>query len=302
MIFRVNKQISLVLSILLYFGTSIIASACMPDTPAVIRTIIIDVISMVGIMVINLFDGFKRKVDTVLPFASNKPTIRDLVVITSLIYMTSLSFYWLSIVFPSTAGQASRQDAFSSVSPAVAMCLSLFVAPAFEETMFRFAMFGNLIDKNSTVSDIVIKAVLSSFIFGAFHGTTIHLITGTLFGLECCLIFYMFRSLGLNFFVHVMYNCLTVFIVGELDVVTSPIAVCGISLGVFILVIFGFIVLHRMVSKREGIQLRHRHDKICMTIDAPINDRSKAVLNKTVTRGIDGTIYVTNTLDDISYS
>lgn len=103
-------------------------------------------------------------------------------------------------------GYQTYQATSSSASTEVAFLLTLIIAPIFEELLYRGVVFRGF----CRVMPPWLAMALSSLIFGASHGTILHMFSGTLMGLFCCLIYYKTNRITIPILVHFGFNCFSV--------------------------------------------------------------------------------------------
>lgn len=112
---------------------------------------------------------------------------------------------WHNAQFPDDASVSQYRSSMASYTAIISSLLTLLAAPVCEEILFRGCLYGHLRRK----CGIIVSAAISSLMFGAAHGTSVHLISGTVFGLFLCLVFESTGRTGICIMYHMMYNALS---------------------------------------------------------------------------------------------
>lgn len=247
---RYGKRFVAAFCIIAYVLVSIAISAVAKlfnGLDIVTLSLYVDLVSLLAILcVCGIYENAFN--DDVINRDVIKPTPRLIAAaipfLTIMACVISIMNYLLSLHLPQS-GMASRSEALSSAPLASTLFLTILVAPFFEETLFRYVLFDFFIDRNSKKSDIIKLAILSSVVFAVFHGTLVHIITGTIFGLFMCLVMYWTDSIGLCAFLHVINNAFTSMILGatalkdfSLSSAIFTIFVCAV------LIVIGLLVFH----------------------------------------------------------
>lgn len=105
---------------------------------------------------------------------------------------------------------SESMDRFSSVSvdevpwwdPVLDALATSFIVPFAEELVFRGAVFGEL----SRRINWVLSAVISSAIFGLFHGISIHIGYALISGMILCVVYQYTKSIFASYIMHATFN------------------------------------------------------------------------------------------------
>ena len=198
-----------VLYVILYFvlATGINALIHQP----LVATVIADVIAVSGYFVCKKYD-----VDGDLAFGCNtehrgssfKSICLTVLVLFASFCLVFLSIQFFSLSFPElvTENLLKRQEAMVSLGTDSFVCilLSSVLAPVCEECIFR----GIVLPVFSRKFGYVFGIFVSSFVFGLFHGTLLHVIVAPLLGLFCAYAYYLTGNIVSSILVHSGYNTL----------------------------------------------------------------------------------------------
>lgn len=91
---------------------------------------------------------------------------------------------------------------FKSNYMAVYIVLSLFIAPIFEEIIFRGLLYQGFRKRHG----FMFSALLSSFLFGLSHGTLLHIIVGLSGGIFMCFVYELTGRLKHAIITHIGFN------------------------------------------------------------------------------------------------
>lgn len=99
-------------------------------------------------------------------------------------------------------GMEARLDSISNTNLYVYLIYAIFIAPIAEECMFRIYLNKYIQQYFSWMVSIVATSVM----FGLIHGTIVHVVTATLFGLLLSLIFEYTQCIWITTVCHMAYN------------------------------------------------------------------------------------------------
>ncbi len=105
---------------------------------------------------------------------------------------------------------SENMNRFSSISvdevpwwdPVLDALATSFIVPLAEELTFRGAVFGEL----SRKFNWVLSAVISSTIFGLFHGISIHIGYALISGIILCAVYHYTKSIFASYIMHATFN------------------------------------------------------------------------------------------------
>lgn len=126
----------------------------------------------------------------------------------SVLLVTTFSWFLLSgsqMLFTQLYPDPTIENYMSVLSEhdsAVYVILTLFVAPVFEELLFRGALFRIFVGRFNAFAGMM----LSSILFAAVHGTFSHLYLGFFLGLFCALAYIRSGTVWASVLVHSVYN------------------------------------------------------------------------------------------------
>ena len=198
-----------VLYVVLYFALATGINALIGQP--LVATVIADVIVVVGYFVCKKYDvdndlSFGRDVNR--ESLSFKSVCLTLLVLLIGFFIVFLSVQIFSLSFPElvTKNLLKRHDAMTSLGEDsfIVILLSSVLAPVCEECIFR----GIVLPVFSRKFGYVFSVFISSFVFGLFHGTLLHIIVAPLLGLFCAYAYYLTGNIVSSILVHSGYNTL----------------------------------------------------------------------------------------------
>lgn len=116
---------------------------------------------------------------------------------------TILNLTWGAYFVDATV--TSYTTTMSEKTVLIRLLMIIVFGPLSEELLFRGCLYGNLRLKMPRL----LTCVLTSLLFGAVHGTTLHLFIGTLFGIFLCYIYEVYEDWRHTALYHALYNALT---------------------------------------------------------------------------------------------
>lgn len=130
----------------------------------------------------------------------------------------AFSFMFLSVMYKTslllpdplmTSRQSGLQDIVKIWGLPFYVFVSCVIAPIAEECMYRLFIYNRCL----SVSGIVPAIIFSSLIFGILHGTLLHALFGTLFGIFLvCLYEFSGKHIGICIMAHAVCNFMSVFL------------------------------------------------------------------------------------------
>lgn len=112
----------------------------------------------------------------------------------------------------------ARSESAKETSFIVLILFSCILAPITEEIMMRLFSY-NLLKRSS---NWIVAACVTSFVFGALHGTYEHLISGFFFGITSVLIYELTGTIIASILYHMFYNFLATGLTEDMLILSSP--------------------------------------------------------------------------------
>ena len=246
-----------VLYVMLYFALATGINALIRQP--LVATVIADIIAVAGYFVCKRYD-----VDNDLLFGrdanreslSFKSVCLALLVLLIGFFIVFLSVQFFSLSFPElvTKNLLKRQEAMTSLGADsfIVILLSSVLAPVCEECIFR----GVVLPVFSRKFGYVFGIFISSFVFGLFHGTLLHIIVAPLLGLFCAYAYYLTGNIVSSILVHSGYNTLLMvltFMNAALPAMSRYTAAFVLILG-YLSVIVMFVVTFTLSDSRTKLQ------------------------------------------------
>ena len=125
--------------------------------------------------------------------------------ITALVLFVVINFVvspFLSLLFPVSAGNYDQSMTDMMATPAATFIQVAFIAPLFEELIFRGLILKRALRKWNAVFSVVMTAVL----FGILHMSVVQGISAAAAGIVLCIFYVRRKSVGLNILAHSIYN------------------------------------------------------------------------------------------------
>lgn len=119
-------------------------------------------------------------------------------------YSFNIVFGWFTTTFPDD-NMTNRQESILSSDIIMYLFISAVLAPIQEEFMMRLFLYNLTKSK----SHWLIAAIVTSFVFGAMHGTIGHAIFGTLFAIVLTLVYEYTQVWYISILGHFIYNVST---------------------------------------------------------------------------------------------
>ncbi len=108
----------------------------------------------------------------------------------------------LSMLFPVSAGNYDQSMTDMMVTPVATFIQVAFIAPLFEELIFRGLILKRALRKWNVVFSVVMTAAL----FGILHMSVVQGISAAAAGIVLCIFYVRRKSVGLNILAHSIYN------------------------------------------------------------------------------------------------
>lgn len=246
-----------VLYVVLYFALATGINALIGQP--LVATVIADVIVVIGYFVCKKYDvdndlSFGRDVNREnLSFKSICLTLFVLLIGFFIVFL-SVQIFLLSFPELVTKNLLKRQDAMTSLGEDsfIVILLSSVLAPVCEECIFR----GIVLPVFSRKFGYVFSVFISSFVFGLFHGTLLHIIIAPLLGLFCAYAYYLTGNIVSSILVHSGYNTLLMVLASmnaTLPVMSRYTSAFVLILG-YLSVIVMFVVTFTLSDRRTKLQ------------------------------------------------
>ena len=112
----------------------------------------------------------------------------------------------------------ARSESVNDTPMVILLLLSCILAPITEEIMMRLFSY-NLLKR---CSNWIVSMCVTSFVFGALHGTYEHLISGFLFGVVSVLLYEMTGTIFASIIYHMLYNFMVLGVTEDMLMIQSP--------------------------------------------------------------------------------
>lgn len=139
-------------------------------------------------------------------YISKNSIITLLVVLFVLVFFAcQITATWYYVSF-GDSGMDTRSEIIG-MDKGLYFVLTIVLAPICEETLMRGLVFSDF----QKIMPVWLAGIISGFIFGWMHGTAVHMITGTVFGMFMAFIYWLTQDLRVNIALHSLYNLFTTF-------------------------------------------------------------------------------------------